>query len=182
VDQKTSAAVKLGNLLDTPELPSLGPDVRASRQNVSDLERRLGDIFKTAGFSSAQQNLIRGLIYLWHDHLDESHTLSQDIHSADGCFVHGIMHRREPDASNAKYWFHRVGQHAAFPEIVRRTKELLASAADRLLEKKLIPNGQWDPFAFIDLCNEAREQGRGIGLLQRVQEIETRVLLEHFCR
>ena len=37
-------------------------------------------------------------IWLYHDFLDESHAVSQEIDTAEGSFWHGIMHRREPDA------------------------------------------------------------------------------------
>ena len=44
-------------------------------------------------------------LWLYHDFLDESHSISQEIATSTGSFWHGIMHRREPDPSNAKYWF-----------------------------------------------------------------------------
>src|SRR5258706_16358356 len=34
-------------------------------------------------------------LWLWHDWLDESHQISQSLHSATGSFWHAIMHRRE---------------------------------------------------------------------------------------
>ena len=50
-------------------------------------------------------------LWLRNDFLDESHQISQSIETATGSYWHGIMHRREPDFSNAKYWFRRVGSH-----------------------------------------------------------------------
>src|SRR4051812_8366636 len=44
-------------------------------------------------------------IWLLHDYLDESHKISQGIDTTSGSFWHAIMHRREGDFSNAKYWF-----------------------------------------------------------------------------
>ena len=38
---------------------------------------------------------------LYHDFLDESHKMSQDIATPSGSYWHGLMHRREPDYSNS---------------------------------------------------------------------------------
>jgi len=53
------------------------------------------------------QLCISGL-WLLHDFLEESHRISQQIDSSSGSYWHGIMHRREPDYSNSKYWFRRT--------------------------------------------------------------------------
>lgn len=53
-------------------------------------------------------------LWLRFGFLDESHRLSQGIETADGSFWHAIMHRREGDYANAKYWFRRVGDHPVF--------------------------------------------------------------------
>ena len=76
-------------------------------------------------------------IWLLYDFLDESHTISQNIPSAEGSFWHGIMHRREGDFSNAKYWFRKVGPHPVFAEL-----------AD-----------DWDPYDFVDQCQSALRSG-----------------------
>ena len=56
------------------------------------------------------KGLLAGL-WLWHDWLDSSHTISQDIHTPTGSFWHAIMHRREGDFCNAKYWYARCQRH-----------------------------------------------------------------------
>ena len=41
-------------------------------------------------------------LWLYHDYLDESHAVSQSIHTPAGSYWHGQMHRREPDFANPK--------------------------------------------------------------------------------
>ena len=61
----------------------------------------------------AESALLAGLLQM-HDYLDESHSVSQNMEgTALGDHWHGIMHRREPDYSNAKYWYRRLGKSAA---------------------------------------------------------------------
>lgn len=171
----------LEKLLVTPELPSLGPDARKGREPVAALEKKLEEAFVAANTSAKNKNLIRSLILLWHDHLDESHSISQEIHNSDGSFLHGIMHRREPDYGNSKYWFNRVGKHPAFPQIATRVAAALKNDHSQLA-LKLVPQGEWDPFAFVDACEQATKSSSDVQVLQRVQEIEFRVLLDHFCQ
>ena len=68
----------------------------------------------------------RAALWLWHDFLDESHRISQDVETTTGSYWHGIMHRREADYSNAKYWFRRVGKHAIFPALCSAAHKIAA--------------------------------------------------------
>jgi hypothetical protein len=107
-------------------------------------------------------------LWLLHDFLDESHSLSQDISTAEGSWWHAIMHRREPDYGNSKYWFRRVGRHPAFQTI----------------NEKLISLGlpEYDPFAFVDRCERAaRSSGDEERICREIQAMEWQVLFDH-CR
>jgi hypothetical protein len=86
---------------------------------------------------------------------DESHAVAQDIDSTEGSYWHGIIHRLEPDSANASYWFRQVGQHSVFPELFIRTVEILKQGGPEHWH----PKTEWDPFLFIDWCDEARERG-----------------------
>jgi hypothetical protein len=160
-------------------LPALGPKPRPERMPMAELNHRLGTILNRSPLSTEAQALIRSMALLWHDHLDSSHALSQEIESADGSFLHGIMHRREPDYGNAKYWFGHVGAHPGFPEIARRAGILLDSSDPDGLKHQLLPDGCWDAFAMVDAVERAAPS-RNL-LLQKIQRIEFEVLLERFC-
>ena len=118
-------------LLNTKELADLGSAPRSTREPLKSLEETLDRIFSETEVLPSAQPLICSLVLLWHDYLDESHSISQGIHSTDGSFLHGIMHRREPDYGNAKYWFDRVGEHPCYPTIAEKVDNFLSNANAR---------------------------------------------------
>jgi len=53
------------------------------------------------------------VIALWHDARGDwqrAHTVVQDLETRDAAWVHAYLHRKEGDASNARYWYGRAGQ------------------------------------------------------------------------
>ena len=67
-------------------------------------------------------------VWLLHDYLDESHNISQRIDTPEGSYWHAIMHRREGDFSNAKYWYRHVGEHPVFDAVRQRVAEFATTA------------------------------------------------------
>jgi len=90
-------------------------------------------------------------LWLWHDWLDESHTVSQGIGSTTGSYWHAIMHRREGDFSNAKYWYAKCRTHPAHAVIAERAAAVVG--ADEVLQPLL--QGGWDAYAFVDAVQSA---------------------------
>lgn len=177
----TSELEPLFDLLKTPELPELGPGPRVGVQSKTELDAKLQSIFKNSRVAPNRQELIRALILLWHDHQDAAHHIVQDIENPDGAFIHGIVHRREPDYSNAKYWFRRVGKHPAFPAMSERAGQALQKTNSSLVAQ-LLSAGRWDPMGFIDACERASQNSTAdsdVTLLRQIQKIETESLLEY---
>ena len=171
------APKKYETLLTTPELPELGPGPRRGVQPLAALRRVLDGAF-------AGQPLVQAMVLLWHDHFDAAHELCQKVETSDGSWVHGILHRREPDYGNARYWFHRVGRHEAFPELARRAGQLLqARAGHPPALDRLVAGGTWDPLAFVAACESVQRAGEAVPmlLLRELQAAEFSVLLEHLC-
>ncbi|MEX2307570.1 MAG: hypothetical protein WD738_08265 [Pirellulales bacterium] len=122
-------------------------------------------------------------VWLLHDYLDESHEISQGIDTPEGSFWHAIMHRREGDFSNSKYWLRRVGRHPVFDAIGQRAAELAAVRGAEQAAKKLISGGAWDAFAFVDLCEAAeRDQSTEGELCRDIQQAEWELLFDHCYR
>jgi hypothetical protein len=169
------------SLLATAEPADLGPGPRSGVQSLAALKSKVDQALAASNIAGARADLIRATIFLWHDHLDAAHELAQAVENRDGSYVHAIMHRREPDYSNAKYWFRRVGQHACFSELAVRAGDLLQAAGPIKLPGQLISRGQWDAFALVDACEmeaDSPEEKRG-RLLRQVQALEFELLLRH---
>ncbi len=105
-------------------------------------------LFPDARASEAANAGLMLLLDCW----EESHELSQAVDSCEGSYWHAIAHRMEPDSANSGYWFRRVGEHAIFPKLHQRAAEVLQRGD--LSEWRLKP--LWDPFLFIQWCDEAR--------------------------
>jgi hypothetical protein len=118
-------------------------------------------------------------VWLLHDFLDESHTISQGIETASGSFWHAIMHRREGDFSNSKYWFRRVGPHPVLDALGQRAGEICAARGEEQVAKQLLSGGAWDAFAFVDLCQSAVRQGDATELCRDIQQAEWELLFDH---
>jgi hypothetical protein len=106
--------------------------------------------------ANACQACLAGLWLLAND-LDRSHRISQELKTPEGSFWHGILHRRQGDYGNAKYWFRRVDRHPVFAAI----------APD------------WDPFAFVDQVEACVV--RGDGDRDRLIELQTSEWLHLFA-
>lgn len=121
---------------------------------------------------SMAQCCLSGL-WLYYDFLDESHTISQNIHTPEGSYWHAIMHRREGDFSNSKYWVRRVGDHPVYAQLANKAQSLGETSVAALAEK-------WDPYVWVDLCQEAIQGGRDlVEPCQRLQQAEWRLLFDY---
>lgn len=183
--QLTTLPSAVRDLLVEPRLPPLGP----GKPNDA-LRGKLAMLSVTSAFAP---NIVHDLeqaraclagLWLYHDFLDESHQISQDLNTAEGSYWHGLMHRRELDFGNAKYWFHRVPRnHPVLASLRQAAHELTEGQVLAGQAASVRCETRWDPFAFIDLC-EAVYHGRvqAETLCRKIQQLEWELLFEHCYR
>ncbi|MBS0205191.1 MAG: hypothetical protein JSS49_19990 [Planctomycetes bacterium] len=170
--------------VSVPELslPKSGPKAYWLRGVVQNLSLKFG--------TATQHSALKAGLYLLNDLFDESHECSQSIEGLGqyhtGDYWHAILHRREPDFSNSKYWFRRVGHHPVFSELAQFvTSRLSVSPVPGGLERwrdRLISRGIWDPLAFVDLCEASVGDRALLDWCEQVQFDEMLLLLEATCR
>lgn len=142
--------------------PRLGPETRPGAWD----EAAVRDACQ------GRPSLLLAAVLLWHDHLDAAHALCQAREGdPDADLVHAILHRREPDAGNSRYWYARVGVHPVFAE-------LAAAASAGHLGADLAPGGTWDPRRMIAACSRA---GNAANALEALQALELRALARHLA-
>ncbi len=103
-------------------------------------------------------------LWLAFDFLDDSHRISQeDEGNPERDFWHAIMHRREPDPGNSKYWFRRVGPHPVLEQLRHRAPEVGYRFTS--------------PEAFVEFCERTRDTGNADEETAKcVQELEWNLL------
>ncbi len=141
-----------------------GTPSRASRSALEALSRETAFGHAEVVDSDAADCCLAA-VWLLHNFLDESHTISQGVATADGSYWHGVMHRREGDFSNAKYWFRRVGAHPVFDAVA-------AACGDP----------RWSPDGFVDACAAAVSGGKNVEQCVERQQLEWALLFEHCYR
>jgi hypothetical protein len=130
-------------------------------------ENRARDLVKAARVPP----LLRAGLYLYFDCWEDAHAVAQDINTAEGSYWHAIVHRQEPDAANAGYWFRQVGAHAIFPALQACAAEIGVATAVR-----------WDPIAFIDYCGRAKPGSPEERKARELQRAEWQLLFDWCAR
>jgi hypothetical protein len=151
---------------DSRRLMPLVSPRSSDRALAAELRRPARDLFPQA----AKPDAAHAGLWLYFGFFDESHSIAQDIQGVDGSYWHGILHRMEPDAWNAGYWFDRVGQHAIFSAVHAAAKALGYGTA----------GSRWDPKAFIAACDKGAAHQQV--LLQQVQLAEWQLLFHHCAK
>jgi hypothetical protein len=120
-------------------------------------------------------------LWLYHDFLAESHAVSQELDTIEGSYWHALMHRREPDYGNSKYWFKRCPQHPISDDLCKEAALLTEQAGTPAGCEQLAGQKVWDSLAFVDLCESAARGPDALALLCRRIQLAEWKLLFHYC-
>ena len=171
----------VADLLEDDRLNELGPGTPdAARRDL--LESLTPESIVAPAKLRDRDMALACLAGLWlrFDFLDQSHTISQQIHSPSGSYWHGIMHRREPDFGNAKYWFRQVGRHPVFEPLCAAAGELAAESDAGSAFSWLAEQTEWNPSDFVDACQGTIDESSPSNTLcRRIQQAEWRLLFEY---
>ena len=137
----------------------------------ADSERR-PQLISLADHPESSGTLMMSGLWLLHGFLDESHSISQESHSPEGSFWHAIMHRLEGDFWNSKYWYRKVGSHAAFETISQSLSQIEGAS-------ELFAGDQWDPETFVDLCEQSTHDSSLIDVTHQLARVEWQTLFDY---
>jgi hypothetical protein len=155
---------------------TFGAPIRSARAQLQQLAKDLPGAAKHHEFADA---CLAGL-WLLHDSFDESHAISQDLHTLEGSYWHAILHRREPDYGNAKYWFRRVPSHPIFAELAKQAAAVTREMGTPTGSEFLVQQAKWDSAAFVDLCEKAARGPEPLArLCRRIQRVEWDLLFDY---
>lgn len=137
---------------------------------------RPADLFPGA---RAPAGALAGL-WLYFSCFDEAHETAQEDSSAEGSYWHAIVHRQQPDADNAAYWFRRVGRHPVYRGLAALAAHIVARRPDAGLKL----GDEWDPLNFVAFCELAREQhgSPAEAAALEIQRAEWQLLFDYCAR
>jgi len=134
----------------------------------------------------------KALLHLWNDSLEPAHAIVQELETPTGAALHGILHRREGDFGNAKYWFRTAGEHPAYFGLQAKVSEWLADpdksgvglpagpAGEAI--RTIARQGVWNPYLFTDAVEIAvRSVGddAAVDILENIQLLELEAFLRY---
>jgi hypothetical protein len=120
---------------------------------------------------SALPGTLRAGLFFYFSCWTDAHQIAQNINTPEGSYWHALVHRQEPDASNAAYWFRRAGEHPIFPAL----REFAGACG-------LDFGIRWDPVAFVACCIHARPGSEEERKAQQIQLAEWQLLFDHCAR
>ena len=130
-------------------LKILTPKSPLDRDLVRTVQTSSNDLLAAEKIPAAAEMfaLVKGGLLYALDALPEAHAIFQDASDDTGSYWHGMLHRREGDFDNARYWFRRAGVLPFFSEAHRSA----CAHSDTMTRQS-----NWDPYLFTGQCEQVR--------------------------
>jgi hypothetical protein len=130
-------------------LPLTQPTDRDSA-SIAELKQHSPDeLFRKARNAEVAYSALLLLCGDW----EGSHDLTNDDESPEGCYLHAIIHRIEPNPANSSYWLRQMGKHPLFPAVRECARQILVQRPVVGWQLK----SEWDPYLLNVWCEQARE-------------------------
>lgn len=71
-----------------------------------------------------KEELLKSLELDKNDNWDAAHSIVQDMQHPLAYWIHAYLHRKEPDLSNASYWYSRAGKPMPDYSLGKEWKEI----------------------------------------------------------
>ena len=156
---------RISSLTDKLPIDAAMPELTPTRPLDADILAAAERLIETI-----DSPLLRAGLWLYVDELDRSHQISQGVHTKEGSLWHAIMHRREGDFWNSKYWLRQAG------------------------DVSILTAATGDPFEFVDRVErapsrpsvsnvaDAERSEDSVEALVKLQRREWLALFEHCAR
>ena len=118
---------------------------------------------------------IRSLLYVRCGWLAEGSMFAMMAPKIESEYICGFVERNLGHADRAKAHFHKVTDHPVFETLHQETLQLLSNSMDKRLKRFhgiLKVHGSWEPYAFIDVYEEARTGEMSSASQETVQLIQ----------
>ena len=185
----TRIALFVERLEDRESLPELQPDSAWDTDLTDEItECSPIDLFMPVAVKNEKAaQAVKAGVLLWSDELSLSHDICQGLKTPESSYIHGVMHRREGDYSNAKHWFAKAKNHPVATKLFEKSTQIgddIVPATDQLSHytSDLKGIGHWSPDSFVDWCESASQgnvDSTCLYFFKKLQIEEIRLLIDH---
>jgi len=123
---------------------------------------------------------VRALLALWHSLADEAITYTSMAAEKEQLYIAALAHRHMGQPHESKSFFQELQGHPIFDELAKYTVNQIGLGVDpsvKRLADLIKMDEKWEPFAFADIYEQARD-GQ---FSQANEEIVQKIQFQEFC-
>ncbi|MEK6676776.1 MAG: hypothetical protein AABZ47_14125 [Planctomycetota bacterium] len=149
------------------------PSVSSTLEGMSNVSSLLA---KKELVDERMGHAVRSLLFLWNGLITEAEQSAAHAPPVEAHYLRGLCARHRGDAENAKSLFQKVGDHPMFKKLGAFVPSRLTGSLDAPLERfrQIVQQVglMWEPFAFIDLVEQAVRGGFSTESLSHVRTLQ----------